>query len=400
MSTSFTAAHFNELLDLLGTTDGKTKVASKMTAFIRDREKSDSLFAKIWPEQKVSEKDPEIQRSTEHDTLAYMVESGPEARAMSASFRGEPQVRYYTSPRFLTPFYKLQTERLQQSELDMMAYRYDMEKMVRERALDAMMEVYDRRQVVLCEGATIINQKEEQGIAYSTALTVNTAFTAFNVAAGVPEIGKVKGTDALTAGAGAAGAAAGVVDDQLFPLQKDDITKLLKLFPGTGGPRKSHLKCKVIGISATDILDMNNWSTSEVGDEIAKETTVKGYKYSTVQGIKYATTTNTGVLRPGNIFAFADRSFVGGCATLRPLKSYVDKELDRFTFEANKIIATYIGNIAGVRKLELYAGSAETVAGGANTAMQARFAPLAESEFGALNNLISKGGTVGTVTDF
>lgn len=397
-----TATQFRRFMGELGTTEGREKIAAVMDNFVRDREKADSLFQKIWPEKTVSERDPNVQRSIKNDSIMYLVETEPEARGMTASFRGEPEVRYYRSPRFYAPFYALQTERLEQSEMDLIAYRFDIEKMVREKALDVMNEVHDRRHVVILEGACQILQKEEQGIAYSTALTATTAFTAGNVndsGTGVKELGKIKGIDVLNL-AGAASGAASVTEEAEYPIQKDDFTKLLKLFPGRGGPRKSHLKCKILAMSETDKLDMNNWSSTDVGYDIVKETTIDGYKYSKVQGQIFATTTNTGVLRPGNIFAMADRQYLGGVMTLRPLKTYVDKKEDRMTWMAKKHLCTFVGNVAGVRKLELYAGSAETVTGVVNTAMQALYAPLAETELGALNNLVSKGGTVPHIEEF
>lgn len=400
-----TAAHYQALLSTLGTQSGREKVAARMDNFVKDREKVDMMFTKVWPEQKIEKTDRNLHPSTTQDTMNYLVESEPEARAMTGSFRGEPRIRYYTSRRFYAPFYPEETEELQQSEMDLMAYGFDIEKMVKDKALNALNEVSDRRKLIISEGAVQILQREEQGLAYTAALTNTQIFTARNVASGaVPQVGKVKSKDAIGMH-DASFAENGANDTEVWPIQKDDITELLKLFPGTGGPRKSHLSCEVMLMTETDKLDMNNWSSSEAGDDIVKETTVNGYKYSTVQGQKFAVTKSTSVLRPGNLYAFAPRDYVGGCLTLQPLKSYVDRVKDRFTWQAKRIICTYVGNVAGIRKLELYAGSSDlnidsgTVPGG-NAAVMARFAPLAEEELGALNNLIRKGGTVPNVTDF
>ena len=84
---------------------------------------------------------------------------------------------------------------------------------------------------------------------------------------------------------------------------------------------------------------------------------------------------------------------------LNKTKFYSDKERNRVSFEAWEDIGMYVGNVAGVRKLELYAGDAGNTAT-SNATCKAKFAPKAESELGAKNNLVEEGGTVPNVDQF
>ena len=87
---------------------------------------------------------------------------------------------------------------------------------------------------------------------------------------------------------------------------------------------------------------------------------------------------------------------------LNKTKFYADKERNRVSFEAWEDIGIYIGNVAGCRKLELYAGSSDAMASGstANTAILTAKAPVAESALGRKNNLVDEGETFPQVEGF
>jgi hypothetical protein len=80
------------------------------------------------------------------------------------------------------------------------------------------------------------------------------------------------------------------------------------------------------------------------------------------------------------------------------LTFYTDRERDKYSFEAWADIGMYIGNVAGVRKLETYAGSVDVKTGTSNATFAADYLPVAESDLGQLNNLIEEGGSYPQVT--
>lgn len=398
MSTNAPNEVLNELFAAkLGTQEGKEKIAQLGSDWIRDRLREESFARKILPPKTVQRQD--LQVSVNHDTLVKIVETEPRSRAMTMSFRGQPNVRYIRSPRFEVPFHTVGSERYEKTEQELMAYIMPITEIIKRNVVKDIQEVEDYVFLTHIESAVQSLQKEANGIDFASSFSASNAFTAFNVNSGaVVEVGKIKANDVLfqTQGAGAAAnATAGLTQDVVVPFQKDDMTKLFQLFPGNGA-NASRLKADRFLISDTDWEDINNWTLSEMGDKIVGETTTDGYKYQTVIGRKYIRTLKTDILRPGNIYCFAAPEYFGGFLILNKTKFYADKERNRVSFEAWEDIGMYVGNVAGARKLELYAGSVDAGV----TGVQTSYTPVDQKELGKLNNLVEEGQNFPQVTGF
>lgn len=391
----------NELfLTKLDTEAGKEKIAQLGSDYIRDRLREESFAAKVLAKRQVSRS--ELQVSVNHDYLVKIVEIEPQSRAMTMSFRGQPSVKYYTGDRFECAFHTVGSQRYEQTEQELMAYSMPITQIMRKNIVNDIAEVEDRVFLGHIESACQALQKDANGISLSAPFADATAFTARNIQSnGIREVGKAKSIDAL-ANTAAANNAAGLSENLIYPVQKDDMIKLFQLFTGTGG-RGSRLRCDQFLITDTDFEDINSWALADMGDKIVGETSVDGYKYSTVIGRKFVRTLKTDILRPGNIYAFAAPEFLGGFMVLNKLQFYADKERNRVSFEAWEDIGMYVGNIAGCRKLELYAGAVE-VSGGTNGATEqayrAKYQPVAEDQLGKKNNLVAEGGTFPQINQF
>jgi len=389
---------FSQKLD---TAEGKEKIAAYGSDWIRDRLREESFARKILPPRTVSRS--ELQVSVNHDTLVKIIETEPESRAMSMSFRGQPDVQYYTAPRFEVPFHTVGSKRFEQTEQDLMAYTIPITSILKRHIVNDIQEVEDVTFLNHVESAVQSLQEDANSLVFGDDYSEANAFSARNVAraaAPVKELGKVKGIDVLQ-NTVAATDALGCDENLIFPIQKDDFIKLCKLFPGRGGPRNGRLRADRMLITDTDLMDANAWTTSDVGDKIPGETAINGWKYQSFLGLKYVRTLKTDILRPGNIYAFCAPEYFGGFLTLNKLKFYADKERNRMSFEAWEDIAIYIGNVAAARKLELYAGSVETLTvPGSNVSARADFLPFAESALGQLNNLVEESQTFPSVSQF
>lgn len=389
--------------DKMGTAEGKEKIAKAGGDWIRDRLREESFLRSILPPRTVTPDD--CQRSTKHDSLVYMAEVEPFSRAMTLSFRGLPDVHYFTAPRFEVPFHSVGSLRYEQREQDLQAYKMPITEMIRKNVVNDIGEVEDRVGLNHFESATQSLQKDANGVAFTATFSGATtkALTAANVAAGTcVESGKCKGIDVIQ---NTVAVAPGLTEALTFPVQKDDIIKLRKLFTGTG-QRGSRLRCNQILMTDTDFEDISSWVVSDVGDKVASETTIDGYKYKTlVNGTSYTKTLKTDILRPGNIYGFAAPEFLGGFLILNKLKFYADKERNMISFEAWEDIGVYVANVTGVRKIELYAGSVDAGVTGlqSTTTTEANATaktPVAEDKLGKLNNLVEEGQTFPAVSNF
>lgn len=382
----------NELfVSKLDTEAGKEKIAALGGDYIRDRLREESFARKILPPKSVSRSD--LQVSVAHDTLVKIVEIEPQSRAMSMSFRGQPEVSYYTGSRFEVPFHTVGSLRYEQTEQELMAYTMPITEIIRKNIVNDIQEIEDRVFLDHMEAAVQSLNEDELGLDFGAAHSG--AGTTFNGAA----------IDANTAGSrgkvksGSVAAGHGHTDTTQFALDKDDLINLFQLFTGAG-EKGSRLRCDQILITDTDFEDINGWTQDDMGFKLVGEAVVDGYKYKTLIGRKFIRTLKTDILRPGNIYAFAAPEFLGGFLVLNKTKFYADKERNRVSFEAWEDIGMYVGNVAGVRKLELFGGAVEKTSGDANAGVRAKFLPKSESELGAKNNLVEEGGTVPNVDQF
>jgi len=391
----------NELfVSKLDTEAGKEKIAALGGDFIKDRLREESFARKVLPPKTVSRSD--LQVSVNHDTLVKVVEVEPQSRAMSMSFRGQPTVRYYTGPRFEVPFHTVGSERFEQTEQELMAYVMPITEIIKRNIVTDIQEIEDRVFLTHMESACQSLQRDAQSLGFTAKFGDDEAFSAKNVNGGVAEIGKVKSIDTLAAEALASlgSAALGCDDTRINPVQKDDLIKLFQTFTGSGG-RGSRLRCDQFLITDTDFEDLNAWTQTDVGDKLSGESTVDGYKYKTVVGRKFVRTLKTDILRPGNVYAFTAPEYLGGFLILNKTKFFADKQRNRISFEAWEDVGMYVGNVAGVRKLELYAGAVETTgAASDNPLTRAARLPVAEASMGARNNLVTEGQTFPGVSQF
>ncbi len=384
----------NELfVSKLDTEAGKEKIAALGGDYIRDRLREESFARKILPPKSVSRSD--LQVSVAHDTLVKIVEIEPQSRAMSMSFRGQPEVSYYTGSRFEVPFHTVGSLRYEQTEQELMAYTMPITEIIRKNIVNDIQEIEDTVFLNHMEKACqSLNEDEIAAMSIGDTYTDGQAFCTASVQGGsCGTRGKVKGS----------GLANNLNPDSVVTaaIDKSDLIALFQLFTGAG-EKGSRLRCDQILMTDTDFEDINGWAQEDVGHKLVGESTVDGYKYKTLIGRKFVRTLKTDILRPGNIYAFAAPEFLGGFLVLNKTKFFADKERNRVSFEAWEDIGMYVGNVAGVRKLELFGGAVETMTAGQtdNAAVKAKFAPKAESALGAKNNLVEEGGTVPNVDQF
>lgn len=389
----------------LETDEGKTKVNAKSIDYIKSHIREESFYDKVCPPRTVQASDPRMQRSMEHDTLVYISQAEPDTYAMTGSFRAQPEVHYFYAQRFEVVFYDLKTPRFEKNERELEADLIPLERIVKDLVKKDVVDVHDRRLLEHTDWAIGLNQ-QANGMATVPAsldpqleLADAQAFTLYNIENGtVDEIGKCKSVDLITGGTGVDNAADGITEDTKTTLQKDDIQKLLDLFDGIGEIGSGRQKVRVGLATTRDWNSINVWGASVVGDGLAEQTTVRGYKSNTLMGVPFIRTAKTDILRPGNIYAFAPQDYWGEVLQRGGLKVYFDKERENISFEMWRTQGHYFANVMGARKLELYAGSAENTAT-ANADLVDRFRWKDESELGKKHHLVERDGIVPQVTN-
>ena len=361
----------------------RTKIADAFGSYIRDRLREESFARKVVPPVQVTRTD--LQRSVNHDTLTKVVDIEPQSRAMAITFRDQPRARVIRGERYEIGFYTISSEKFEKTEQELLAYEMPITKIVEDNSLKDIQEIEDREFLLHCESAVQRLQIDANGGAVH--FDGNSQETGATVACGVTKGDLARTSPTQTSFA-------------VLPLQRPDLTDLFKLFPtrfaspAPGG----RLRCDRILMTDPDFEDMMLWTIEEFGDKVQSEVVVDGYKYNQVMGRKYIRTIKTDILTAGTLYAFTTPDFFARFYILNNTKFYIDKIANRITWQAWEDIGMGIGNIASVRKLELFAASVSGVA-----PIDAGFAtrlPSAEDDLGAANNRAGDGFTFPTISSF
>lgn len=352
---------FNQRLD---SAEGSEKIAEYGGSYIRDRLREVCYVRKILPPETVTRQDCQV--SVHHDTLVKIVNVEPKSRAMTISFRGQPDARFIRGPKAEVAFFTISSEMFQKTEQELLAYDMPITKIIEENSVKDIQEIEDREFTIHIEAAVQALQTEANG-GTPTALDSTTVGTTV-------EFSVIKGELARTAP---------TPDATVRPIQRPDLINLFKLLDG------NRLRCERVLMTEVDFDDVLQWTVEDFGDKMQSETAVDGYKYNNLLGRAYVRTIKTDILRAGNVYAFTKPEYFGKFYVLNNTKFYIDKVANTISFQAWEDIAMSVVNVAAVRKLELYSADANP---STNTqSLIANFIPVDEDQLGAENNRVDQG---------
>lgn len=365
----------SQLLSQLSDPNAKSKIAAFASGFIRDRLREASFVEQVIPSQPVDRS--QCQVSPNHDGLVKIEFIEPRSRAMVATVRSEPTARFIRGEKVEIPFITIMSEMYQKPEQEFLAYNYPIADVIKENSVKDMGEVQDREFLTYVEGCVQGLQQEANG-------GVVTSLHPTTIAAGsVVEFAVAKGEGAR--------AASGTFTSAVFPIQRPDVVRGMKLLNG------NRLKCAQILMTQVDADDMLSWTMEDQGSKIQGETLYSGWQSNTLLGKKLITTIKTDILRPGNVYFFTTPDFMGRFYILNQTKFYIDKVINMVKFVAWRDVGMAIINAASCRKVELYAADAS--ANDADTQL-ANVTSVSESNLGLPNNRVANGLVFPSVVHF
>lgn len=271
------------------------KLAEAAGAFIRQKLREVSFARKILPPVSVTKAD--CQRSEDHDGLVKIVDIEPDSRAMAINWRSEPDGKYVEGDRYTIPFSSISSERFQKTEQELLAYEMPITKVIEENSVKDIQKVEDER------------------------------FLQYVISA-----------------LGVSGLDTGVTDTTVT---RTAISQLAKLLP------TKELRLGTILMHEWDFADILAWEAVDVGDRVASEITVDGYKYQTVMGYKLVTSIKDGVVAQKDIFGFAEPQFLGNFFILNQTKFWIDKRANLIEWQSWEDVGLGIGNVNGCARIQL-----------------------------------------------
>ena len=272
-----------------------TKLAEAGGAFIRQKLRELSFLRKIIPPVMVTKQD--TQRSTLHDGLTKVVDIEPESTALPLTWRGEPDARYVTGPRYEIGFFTISSELFEKSEQELLSYESPITKIIEENSVKDIQEEEDRTFLTHADAALTISG--------NTSTVTDTRVT------------------------------------------RNALSQLIKIVVA------DRLKVDLILMTQEDFADVLAFEATDVGDRVASEITVDGYKYNTLLGYKLITTIKNDIVLPKNIYAFAAPQFLGNFFILNQTKFWINKRANIVEWRSWEDIAVGIANVNAIARITL-----------------------------------------------
>lgn len=287
---------FNNLfIERLDTTDGMQKSAAAGANFIRTKMRENGVFRRILPPVGVTP--AELQGATDHDTLIFLRDIEHDSKAMALNFASEADERYIQGKRYAIPFYKVESEKFVKSEGELLAYKYPVTKVIEENSVKDMQAVEDYRFIDHAEAAVTLTGKR------------------------LVSAGTIMNRAALNA---------------LFKMIDYDQLS--------------------VGVALMNNVDYDDYliqPATEIGDSLASEITVGGYKYQTIMGRRLVVTNKHDMVLPGEAWAFTDPAYLGDFLILNDVKFWIKKEADLVMWKSWEYIGGGFGNVKAIAKIEL-----------------------------------------------
>lgn len=290
------ATTFNNLfVERLDSAEGIQKTAAAGSAFVRAVMREVAFSRRILPPESVTRAD--CTRSTKHDTLIKIVDIEPDSKAFAVNFRGEAEEKYIQGKRYALPFFKIESQKFQKSEGELLAYDYPITKVIEENSIKDLQAVEDEKFIEYAEAAINVTGK------------------------------RIASTDTA--------------------VDRKNLTSLFKMIDFD---RLS------VGCVLMNNVDYDDWlvqDATEIGSPLASEITVSGYKYDSILKRKLVVTNKSDIVAPGEIWAFTEPAYLGNFFILNDTKFWIKKEADMIIWKTWEYIAEGFGNLKSIAKIEL-----------------------------------------------
>jgi hypothetical protein len=287
---------FNNLfIERLDTADGMKKTSAAAQAFVRAVMREVAFSRRILPPESVTRAD--CTRATNHDTLIKIVDLEPDSKAFALNFRGEAEDKYVQGKRYALPFFKIESQKFQKTEGELLAYDYPITKVIEENSIKDLQAVEDEKFIEYSESATNIIGKK--------IVSLDTA------------------------------------------VNRRNLTSLFKMIDGD---RLS------VGVCLMNNVDYDDWlvqDATEIGSPLASEITVSGYKYDSILKRKLVVTNKSDIVAPGEVWAYTEPAYLGNFFILNDTKFWIKKEADMVIWKTWEYIAEGFGNLRSIAKIEL-----------------------------------------------
>jgi hypothetical protein len=349
---SFTLAdlqstEFNELfLDTVNYGgEALEKTSSEIGDYIQMKIREQGFARKILEFGTVTNKDPLMQRSEEHDELEYMVPLEPDSVAQRIGFRADPERTWIQGKRFRIRFFDVSTDEFAKTEQELLAHTEPVLKIIEQNSLKDMQEQEDISFLDHVKAAALaatfrLNQSDR----------LSGGLMGFQAGEGALVDAWFKGTPTSPPIANPTNSQ--IIMSPNTYWRRETVAELAQCFSNR------QLQLRMILMHEATYADTLRWFADEVGHTVADRITVDGYREAKVGGYTILTTikTNLRLVRPGHLYGFTDKSALGKFLQLIAPKFWINKRSNVIQMRGWETVAAGIGNVNGCAVMML-AGS-------------------------------------------
>ena len=331
-------------VDGYDTPEGREKVAALNQRWISDHVGEGAVLNRL--RKPVSVTPQECERTVEHRNPVIIEEIREGSYAMPIDFSGSTKGEIVRDNRYAIAFQKIQSATHYYYVEQLWTSKRPVIEHLKEDMAEALGDALDRTFVTHVETAVWFLFDEVGSYA-------DAKFNLSNLRDGtVTEVTVFKSSQAKL-----------VEDDQgaaldnfeIQPLKKQDFTILLQAFNNQDGQQ---LRADSAIMTDFDYAPVTDWTLEEVGDSLVSKSVEGVVGYKSLKNIKLVRTGKHRFFRPGNIDAFTSWDLLGSYYKIGGIDTWQDKRANRVEMNAWMYIGFGFGNIAGLRKMELYSGSA------------------------------------------
>ena len=246
------------------------EAADSVSGFTRDILRENGIARQILPPLQVTEDD--LDRDINTDKPKIIVDKEIGAKASYVSFRGLPEARYFTGPRYPIYFAKIHSQKFQKNIFELKTYDIDIRK-------------------VLSDNAVLEMQSQEDGKFFSRA-------------------------DAIVTGK--------PLQDLSFPtgLTKDNVLEFFTALPTLRKP------FGVAVMNAATAIRLLKFQANDIGNAAATEQYYKGLTTGTLWGRKILVTIKNDLIPDNYVYAFSTPEFLGKFFIMQDATTFIKHEAD------------------------------------------------------------------------
>lgn len=279
-------ASYNTLA-ALNSREGMDKLSALSDTYLRTHLREASVFWQIQPPNTIDAS--VLDRATDVDTLVKIEELEPDSTAFTANFRGRAPYKYIKQDRYAVPFYKVMSNRYRKEEIEFMASRSPLSKIIEENTLLDMQEAID-------------------DVGFSTYRDI-------------VEYSKMK-----------------IKDSNNVQLSTQFIVQMAKRMVA----ERRRLSC--LAMSEILWMDILAWGSEEAGAQWVSAKTEKGVDTDRLLKWRCITTIKNNIIKANEVWGFTEPRFLGHSYLLENSKFWINKNGSLIEMDAYLYLGAGVGN--------------------------------------------------------